>query len=158
MSNPKLKVVLVLVGVVFLVGSNDDHGEVVAMETSHRLSRCPRDEKKWQKASKRLDCSDDVTYPKTRYHCLPIDSLSSLLEFCYNRTRVQVIKGQTLCMIYDEKMDMLNHYNCSMFEKGYTDNWYMYYCDKIYKFPACFEIEPYQHRFKIEASCQPTSR
>ena len=42
-------------------------------------------------------------------------------------------------MIYDEKMDILNHYNCSMFEKGYTDNWYMYYCDKIYKCTYLFK-------------------
>lgn len=63
------------------------------METAHRVSHCPRDEKEWQKASKRLNCSDDVLSPKNRYHCLPIDNLSTLLEFCYNRTRAQVIKG-----------------------------------------------------------------
>ncbi|XP_078322841.1 uncharacterized protein LOC144622140 [Crassostrea virginica] len=149
-----MKVFLVLIGVVFLVGSNDDHREVLAMETAHRVSHCPRDEKEWQKASKRLNCSDDVTSPKNRYHCLPIDNLSTLLEFCYNRTRAQVIKG--LCMVYVERKNILNHYNCSMFEKGCPDNWYN--SNEMYKFPACFEIEPYQNCFKVETSCQPTTR
>lgn len=72
------------------------------METAHRVSHCPRDEKEWQKASKRLNCSDDVTSPKNRYHCLPIDNLSTLLEFCYNRTRAQVIKG-TRALFFDKK-------------------------------------------------------
>ena len=63
------------------------------METAHRVNHCPRDEKEWQKSSKRLNCSDDNTSPKNKYHCLPIDNLSTLLEFCYNRTRAQVIKG-----------------------------------------------------------------
>lgn len=61
------------------------------METSHRVSDCPQDEKEWQKASDRLHCSD--TGSQNRYHCLPVDTLTTLLEFCYNRTRAQVTKG-----------------------------------------------------------------
>lgn len=67
--------------------------KVLAMGISHKVSYCPRDEKEWQKASNRLNCSDDVTDVVNRYHCLPTDSLTTLLEFCYNRTRTQVIEG-----------------------------------------------------------------
>ena len=63
------------------------------MGISHKVSYCPRDEKEWQKASNRLNCSDDVTDVVNRYHCLPTDRLTTLLEICYNRTRTQVIEG-----------------------------------------------------------------
>ena len=34
-------------------------------------------------------------------------------------------------MVYVERKNILNHYNCSMFEKGCPDNWY--YSNEIYK-------------------------
>ena len=68
--------------------------KVLAMGASQRVRHCPRDEKEWQKASNRLNCSDDVTDVVNRYHCLPTDSLTTLLEFCYNRTRANVINGK----------------------------------------------------------------
>ena len=67
--------------------------KVLATETAHRVSDCPRDEKEWQKASNRLNCSDDANTPVNRYHCLPAANLTTLLEFCYNKTRPQVVKG-----------------------------------------------------------------
>ena len=44
-------------------------------------------------ASKRLNCSDDAISPVNRYHCLPAENLTTFLEFCYNRTRPQVVNG-----------------------------------------------------------------
>lgn len=63
------------------------------MGTAHKVIDCPRDGKEWQHASHRLNCSDDASSPMNRYHCLPADNLTTLLEFCYNRTRTQVVKG-----------------------------------------------------------------
>ena len=67
--------------------------KVLAMENVHRVSDCPRDGKESQQASNRLNCSDDANNPENRYHCLPAANLTTLLEFCYNRTRPQVVKG-----------------------------------------------------------------
>nr|XP_022322696.1 uncharacterized protein LOC111124124 [Crassostrea virginica] len=123
------------------------------METSHRVSHCPQDRKEWQKASHRLNCSDDDTNSVNKYHCLPIDTKTTLLEFCYNRTRAQVTKG--LCMVYVGEKNIVNHYNCSKFKEGCPNT--VYYSNEMYKFPACFEIEPTQHCYKAEASCLPTT-
>lgn len=63
------------------------------MGIAHRVRECPRDEKEWQKASNRLNCSAGVSSTMNKYHCLPADTLTTLLEFCYTRTRTQVVKG-----------------------------------------------------------------
>ena len=63
------------------------------MGIAHRVRDCPRDETEWQKASKRLNCTSDVWSTNNKYHCLPADNLTTLLEFCYNRTRAQVVEG-----------------------------------------------------------------
>ena len=63
------------------------------MGIAHRVRECPRDEEAWQKASNRMNCSTDVQGTKNKYHCLPADNLTTLLEFCYNRTRTQVVEG-----------------------------------------------------------------
>ena len=63
------------------------------MEIAHRVKDCPRDEKEWQKASIRLNCTSGVLNTNNKYHCLPADNLTTLLEFCYKRTRAHVVKG-----------------------------------------------------------------
>nr|XP_022316888.1 uncharacterized protein LOC111120466 isoform X3 [Crassostrea virginica] len=128
--------------------------QILVMGTAYRVNDCPRDEKEWQHASRRLNCSDDVWSPMNRYHCLPADNLTTLLEFCYNRTRTQVVKG--LCMVFIEVQNIVNHYDCSSFKEGCPNNWY--FSNEMYKFPACFEIEPTQRCYLAEAPCQPTTR
>ena len=68
------------------------------MGIAHRVRDCPRDETEWQKASNRLNCTSGVLSTKNKYHCLPADNLTTLLEFCYSRTRTQVVEG-TLAVI-----------------------------------------------------------
>ncbi|XP_078318795.1 uncharacterized protein LOC111101206 [Crassostrea virginica] len=153
MSNPKVRVVLILVGFVFLK-SNEKHQEALATRAASRVSDCPRNEIEWWKASKRLNCSDDAFSSVNRYHCLPADSLTTLLEFCYKRTRAQVVTG--LCMVFIEKKNIVNHYNCVMFNEGCPNT--RYYSNEMYKFPACFEIDPIQHCYKAEVSCQQFTR
>ena len=63
------------------------------MGIAHRVRECPRDDEEWQKAANRMNCSTDVQGTKNKYHCLPADNLTTLLEFCYNRTRTQVVTG-----------------------------------------------------------------
>lgn len=67
--------------------------KVLAINAATRVNECPRDEKEWQKASIRLNCSGDAFGSVNKYHCLPADNLTTLLEFCYSRTRPQVVKG-----------------------------------------------------------------
>nr|XP_022291466.1 uncharacterized protein LOC111102848 [Crassostrea virginica] len=154
MSNPIVRVILILVGIVFLK-SNGNHREVLATRTANRRVRdCPQDEKEWRKASKRLNCSDDAFSSVNRYHCLPADNLTTLIEFCYKRTRLQVIRG--LCMVFIERIDIVNHYRCSKFNEGCPNT--RYYSDEMYKFPACLEINPTQRCYKAEASCQQSTR
>ncbi|XP_022292000.2 uncharacterized protein LOC111103215 [Crassostrea virginica] len=153
MSNPQVRVALILLGIVFLK-SNGNHREVLATRTAGRVSECPRDEKEWWIASKRLNCSDDAISPVNRYHCLPAENLTTLLEFCYNRTRPQVVNG--LCMVFIEKKNIVNHYNCSKFNEGCPNK--SYYSNEIYNFPACLEIDPTQRCYKAELSCQQSTR
>lgn len=72
------------------------------MGTTNRVSVCPRDEKEWQRASHRLNCSSDARNPINRYHCLPLEKLTTLVELCYNETRIQLVKG-TKAVKYTEK-------------------------------------------------------
>nr|XP_022305939.1 uncharacterized protein LOC111112615 isoform X2 [Crassostrea virginica] len=144
---------LVFVCLAFIWRSNEDYGKVLAMGIAHRVRDCPRDETQWQKASNRLNCTSDVRSTMNKYHCLPADNRTTLLEFCYNRTRTQVVEGQ--CMVLVERKHIVNNYDCSMFKEGCPN--IRYFSDQMYKFPACFEIDPLQHCYKAEVTCQPTT-
>ena len=67
--------------------------QVFALGTAHRVSDCPRDDKEWMKASDRLNCSSDVWSTMNKYHCLPADNLTTLIELCYSKKRPRVVKG-----------------------------------------------------------------
>nr|XP_022305922.1 uncharacterized protein LOC111112612 isoform X4 [Crassostrea virginica] len=121
-----------------------------------RVRDCPRNETEWKEASNRLNCTSDVLSTENKYHCLPAENLTTLLEFCYNRTRINVVKGHCVVLVEkQERKPILNTYDCGRFKEGCPNNWYL--SDEIYKFPLCLEIEPLQHCYKAEASCQPTT-
>ena len=67
--------------------------QVLAMGIAHRVRDCPRNETEWQKASNRLNCTSGHSNPVNKYHCLPADNRTTLLELCYNRARTQVVEG-----------------------------------------------------------------
>ena len=67
--------------------------QALAMGNAHRVNDCPRNETEWKKASNRLNCTSGVLSTMNKYHCLPADNLTTLLELCYNRTRTQVVEG-----------------------------------------------------------------
>ena len=68
----------------------------------HRVRDCPRNETEWKKASNRLNCTIGDSSTMNKYHCLPVYNLTTLLEFCYTRTRTQVVEG-TLAAISTKK-------------------------------------------------------
>ena len=88
------------------------------MGIAHRVRDCPRDETEWQKASNRLNCTSGVLSTINKYHCLPADNLTSLLEFCYSRTRTQVVEG-TLAVISTKNIYMI------LFNQIYSDYLYI---------------------------------
>ena len=59
----------------------------------HRVRDCPRNETEWKRASDRLNCTSDVRSTMNKYHCLPADNQTTLLEFCYTKTRANVVEG-----------------------------------------------------------------
>ena len=59
----------------------------------HSVRDCPRNETEWKKASDRLNCTSGDESTMNKYHCLPADNRTTLLEFCYTRRRTQVVKG-----------------------------------------------------------------
>lgn len=67
--------------------------QVLARKIAHKVELCPKNTKEWQIASRRLICTNDISNPKNRYHCLPANDLSTLVEFCYDETRLGVVKG-----------------------------------------------------------------
>lgn len=110
--------------------------------------------KDWLRASKRLNCTNDFSNPVNRYHCLPADDLSTLVEFCYKETRPRVSKGS--CMLYVQNISYLNGYNCSGFSEGCPNN--MYFSDESYQFPRCVEINSKRRCFVAESSCRESTK
>lgn len=70
-----------------------DVWQTMTGKIAHKVELCPRTTKDWLRASKRLNCTNDYSNPVNRYHCLPADDLSTLVEFCYKETRPRVSKG-----------------------------------------------------------------
>lgn len=65
-------------------------------ENAYNMEVCPLNKTEWQKASQRLNCTDDMENPVNRYHCLPVDDLTTLVEFCYNQIKPRIVKGMNL--------------------------------------------------------------
>uniref|UniRef100_A0A8W8NSR1 Uncharacterized protein n=1 Tax=Magallana gigas TaxID=29159 RepID=A0A8W8NSR1_MAGGI len=116
----------------------------------NKVDICPQNKTEWEEASRRLNCSNDTKPPLNRYHCLPVHDLTTLMEFCYNRTRPQVVKG--LCMVYVQESNYFNSYNCTTFEDGCPDMFYL--SDESYKYPKCMDIDPIGRCYLAESSCK----
>lgn len=65
----------------------------------NKVEKCPQNKIEWQESSRRLKCSDDARNTLNRYHCLPVDDLSTLVEFCYNHARPLIVKGREITYI-----------------------------------------------------------
>lgn len=133
---------------------NEHRATTMTGKISHKVELCPRTTKDWLRASKRLNCTNDFSNPVNRYHCLPADDLSTLVEFCYKETRPRVSKGS--CMLYVQNISYLNGYNCSGFSEGCPNN--MYFSDESYQFPRCVEINSKRRCFVAESSCRESTK
>lgn len=97
----------------------------------HLVDSCPVNESDWQAAAERTGCNS------TRgYHCVPDIFHSTLIEFCYNISRISVSKGNCLELSAN---GILNHVNCQNFIGKCPDT--SYFSDKIYEYPICQNVE-----------------
>lgn len=119
-------------------------------ERVNKVEMCPQNKTEWQKASRRLNCLDDINNPVNKYHCLPVHDLTTLVEFCYNDTRPRVVKG--LCMTYVQQSKAMKGYDCATFDEGCPS--VNYFSDEAYKFPSCVKINAMEQCFVAESTCR----
>nr|XP_034313108.1 uncharacterized protein LOC117684562 isoform X1 [Crassostrea gigas] len=153
--SPKIRLARYFFCIIFIVlGIRENRYARTAAEAYkygvNKVDICPQNKTAWEEASMRLNCSSDTKSPLNRYHCLPVHDLTTLMEFCYNRTRPQVVKG--LCMVYVQENNYFNSYNCTTFEDGCPDMFYL--SDESYKYPKCMDIDPIGRCYLAESSCK----
>ncbi|XP_056008297.1 heat shock 70 kDa protein 12B-like isoform X5 [Ostrea edulis] len=116
----------------------------------HIVQSCPRTAVAWRDSSDRLGCKFDSKDAKNRYHCVPDQQRSFLLEFCYDRTRTLVSIGKCLELA---NSGSLNFEDCDKsFSYGCPTN--HYYSDEMYQHPACLEINTEQQCFVAANGCE----
>nr|XP_034313094.1 uncharacterized protein LOC117684560 isoform X2 [Crassostrea gigas] len=125
----------------------------VDTERVNKVEMCPQNKTEWQKASRRLNCLDDINNPVNKYHCLPVHDLTTLVEFCYNDTRPRVVKG--LCMTYVQQSKAMKGYDCATFDEGCPS--VNYFTDEAYKFPSCVKINAVEQCFVAESTCRTST-
>lgn len=96
----------------------------------HRVDRCPEKVSEWQAATERMGCNDG-----RGYHCVPDKFHESLIEFCYDKLRILVSKGNCLELAAD---GILNQVKCHNFTWGCPDIPYL--SDRLYNYPTCLNI------------------
>lgn len=140
--------------IVFLLGMDLYYSALPTptVKDSNKVDVCPNNETEWQKASKRLNCTDIASNTKNRYHCLPVRNLTTLMEFCYNKTRPLVTSGG--CMTYVPESNAMYKLNCSTFGYGCPD--IHYFSDEIYAFPKCSNINPITRCYVADSFCPLT--
>ncbi|XP_061187951.1 uncharacterized protein LOC133195977 [Saccostrea echinata] len=112
------------------------------------VTSCPKNDTEWQRASRKLNCSEIVGKPN-HYHCLPIHDLSQLVQFCYNRLSGLVESG--LCVILSQS-SILDIKECGMFASGCPDKNYI--PTMMYQFPACLEIIGSSGCYSADPACR----
>lgn len=107
----------------------------------HPVEKCPMNRKDWDSASKRLHCNDTHGY-----NCLPEETLSSFVEFCYPFGNwILIDKGNCPRL----SSNRLKHYACHDFKCGCPDK--DYYNNEIYNYPVCLRI--FKECFTSNSSC-----
>jgi hypothetical protein len=64
------------------------------------IQTCPRTAGEWRESSDRLGCQFNSKDVKNRYHCVPDQYRSSLLEFCYDAGRTLVEIGTCILQMH----------------------------------------------------------
>ncbi|XP_055999265.1 alpha-latroinsectotoxin-Lt1a-like [Ostrea edulis] len=110
----------------------------------HQVSNCPMSKEAWEKASLRLNCTQ-----QHGYHCVPDKYFTSLIEFCYpHGYRLPFEKGNCLELAAD---GILNHVACDKFDSGCPEQFY--FSNEIYKYPKCLSINTNFRCFDADVPC-----
>lgn len=94
------------------------------------VDSCPMSQKDWKAAAERVGCN-----ATNGYHCVPDRFHTTLIEFCYNKPRILVAKGNCLELAAS---GILNHVKCRNFIWGCPNDPYL--SDEIHKYPRCLGI------------------
>lgn len=109
----------------------------------NKTKSCPRNQTEWNKRSHDMNCS------KTNgYICVPNESFTELLEFCYDHPRILILEGT--CLYFSRQCSDVEVYNCRNFEYGCPS--INYPSSKIYEYPSCIHVE--NGCFVAEPSCK----
>ncbi|XP_052702832.1 uncharacterized protein LOC128179443 isoform X8 [Crassostrea angulata] len=107
---------------------------------------CPRNRSEWDQRSSAINCTEG-----NGYMCLPNESLTHLLEFCYIYPRLVISKD--LCLFLIKRYSRVDSYNCSRFTHGCPTS--TYFSSKIFEHPNCIHIE--NGCFWAEPTCQSST-
>lgn len=92
---------------------------------------CPRNKAEWLERSSALNCTD-----MKGYMCIPNETITVLLEFCYHQPRTIIPKGR--CLILCKYSSAVNDYDCLQFSSGCPND--VSFSDEIYKHQSCVSI------------------
>lgn len=107
---------------------------------------CPRNEIEWTGRSSVLNCTKS-----NGYMCIPSETITTLLEFCYNQDKLVIENGT--CLFLSKKYSAVDAYNCQHFSEGCPDS--AYFSDKIYMYQNCVNVG--HGCFLADPSCYTTS-
>uniref|UniRef100_A0A8W8NYB5 COR domain-containing protein n=1 Tax=Magallana gigas TaxID=29159 RepID=A0A8W8NYB5_MAGGI len=110
----------------------------------YSVNECPRSQNEFITAAQRRNCTGG-----SRYLCVPNKYISSLIEFCTDRSRS--LYGKGFCVLLEGTGD-LNHYSCvEKFNSSCPSE--PYYDEDIFKYPACLEIDKELRCFVADNNC-----
>ncbi|XP_062575874.1 uncharacterized protein LOC134237741 [Saccostrea cucullata] len=87
----------------------------------HEVDSCPKNRSEWNTAGARLNCSYDENNT-LQYLCIPNEYITTLLEFCYDRTIEFGEKGNCL-LLYPPGNPI--QVSCTTFRVGCPDQDYL---------------------------------
>ncbi|XP_048743278.2 ankyrin-3-like isoform X2 [Ostrea edulis] len=135
--------VILVICLVFVLSSAETHTYEFSFEV-HQVSNCPMSKDAWEKASIRLNCTQ-----QHGYHCVPDKYFTSLIEFCYPQGyRLPFERGNCLELAAD---GILNHVPCNKFDSGCPEQFY--FSNEIYKYPKCLSINTNFRCFDADVPC-----
>lgn len=109
---------------------------------------CPRTDSAWTSASLRMNCNVGGEQSNNHYYCIPNAERTHFVEFCYDRPSMKTEIGNCWEL---GGMGYLNQVDCTNFVKGCPD--YTYLSERVYKFPACLDLNFSEQCFNEEPGC-----
>ncbi|XP_062600628.1 uncharacterized protein LOC134262237 [Saccostrea cucullata] len=113
----------------------------------HEVTSCPKNRSEWYTAGARLNCSNDENNT-LQYLCIPNMKITTLLEFCYDRTMEFNEKGNCL-LLYPP--GNLTQVSCTKFRVGCPEQDYL--SSDIFNYSSCLEINKNFGCFQADSNC-----